>query len=120
VTWNRAFGRRGEDLAAERLQRQGYRVLARNLRTPLGELDLVCEDGPEVVFVEVKARRAGGLSAPEEAVGSVKLQRLARLAEAFLLSSGRETAMWRIDVVAIEVGRDGQLVRFEHYRNAGF
>jgi putative endonuclease len=120
VTWNRALGRRGEDLAADRLQRQGYRVLARNLRTPLGELDLVCEDGPEVVFVEVKARRVGGRGAPEEAVGRLKLQRLARLAEAYLVSTGREAAMWRIDVVAIELGRDGTVVRFEHYRNAGF
>jgi putative endonuclease len=118
VSWNRTLGQRGEALAAARLQQQGYRLLARNLRTPRGELDLVCQDGPEIVFVEVKARLTGGRSAPEESVGTAKLQRLARLAEAFLASTGREAAMWRIDVVAIELTRDGQVARYEHYRNA--
>ena len=120
MSLNRDLGKRGEELAAVELRRQGYRMLARNLRTPLGELDLVCQDGPEIVFVEVKARRAGGLSAPEESVGGAKLQRLTRLAEAYLVSTGREAAMWRIDVVAIELAQDGRITRFEHYRNAAY
>lgn len=117
---NRDLGRLGEALAAAHLGRQGYRVLARNARTALGELDLVCEDGPEVVFVEVKCRRAGGSSSPEDSVGRVKLARLARLAEEYLVRSGRESAMWRIDLVAIELDRQGGLVRLEHHRNAGY
>lgn len=116
----RDLGRTGEELAARHLGRQGYRVLARNVRTAQGELDLVCQDGPEVVFVEVKCRRAGGRSSPEDSVGRVKLERLARLAESFLVRTGRESAMWRIDVVAIELDRLGGLVRLEHHRNAGY
>src|SRR4051794_13247196 len=59
-----SFGRYGEDAAAEYLRRRGYEILARNVRTSFGELDLVALDGETVVFVEVKARRsAGGLEA---------------------------------------------------------
>ena len=52
-------GRRGEDLAAEHLERLGFQVLARNHRTRFGELDLVAYDGETLVFAEVKPRRSG-------------------------------------------------------------
>lgn len=55
-----AFGRRGEDAAAEFLRRRGLEVLARNVRTAFGEIDLVAMDGDVVVFVEVKSRRGAG------------------------------------------------------------
>src|SRR5690348_715101 len=79
------FGRFGEDAAAEFLRRRGFAVLARNVRTARGELDLVALDGDVVVFVEVKARRlASGL----EAVDARKQRRLSRLAIAFLARAG--------------------------------
>jgi putative endonuclease len=111
------LGTRGEQLAAGYLGRQGYRVLARNHRTPFGELDLVAQDGPELVFVEVKTR-LDEHSLPEESVNPTKVGRLARLAEYYLVSEGREDAMWRIDVVAIVLDGDGQLMRLEHLQNA--
>ena len=112
------LGAHGEDLAAAYLQKQGYKVLARNHRTALGELDLVAEDGPEVVFVEVKTRLGSLEATPEESVGLAKVGRLTRLAEAFLGNRGRESAMWRIDVVAVVLNRSGKLERLEHLRNA--
>jgi putative endonuclease len=114
----REAGQRGERLAADYLARQGYRVLARNLRTPLGELDLVAQDGSEVVFVEVKTRVGGLTRTPEEAVDGRKVARLERLGESYLLSTGREDAMWRIDVVAVVLDSDGRLQRLDHLRNA--
>ena len=54
-----AAGQRGEDLAAEHLERLGFEILARNHRTRFGELDLVAFDGDVLVFVEVKTRRSG-------------------------------------------------------------
>ena len=74
------LGLRGESLAADYLAGQGYRLLARNHRTPLGELDLIARDGPELVFVEVKTRIGGEQTAPEESVNWSKAERLARLA----------------------------------------
>ena len=71
----RDAGRRGEDVAAELLERLGYTIVDRNFRTREGELDLIASRGGTLVFCEVKAlvARAGGPSAgpasPLEAVG---------------------------------------------------
>lgn len=97
-----AFGRRGEDAAAEFLRRRGLEVLARNVRTAFGEIDLVALDGDVVVFVEVKARRRGGAL---EAVDARKQKRLSRLALVFLAKAGWLDRAARFDVVA--VGPDG-------------
>lgn len=118
MTGRKQLGDRGEALAADYLTGQGYRVLARNHRTSLGELDLVAQDGAELVFVEVKTRVGRADTAPEESVGPAKVTRLARLAEAYLADRRREDAMWRIDVVAVLLDRDGRLVRLDHLRNA--
>ena len=93
------LGRRGEDAAAEYLRRAGFEVVARNVRMPVGELDLVALDGDVVVFVEVKARkRGGGL----EAVDARKQARLSRLALAFLARAGWLEREARFDVVAVD------------------
>lgn len=95
------FGRYGEDAAAEFLRRRGFEILARNVRTALGEIDLVALDGEVVVFVEVKARRgASGL----EAVDARKQRRLSRLALAFLARAGWLDRAARFDVVAVDPG----------------
>src|SRR5690349_13488759 len=79
------FGAFGEDKAAEFLRRRGFEVLARNVRTAYGEIDIVAMDGATVVFIEVKSRRSrGGL----EAVDARKRKRLSRLALAFLARAG--------------------------------
>jgi putative endonuclease len=76
-----AAGRAAEDAAADALRRVGYRVLARNERTPYGEIDIVAERKGALVFVEVKARRAGGVAGtPEDALTRTKLRRVARAA----------------------------------------
>ena len=56
----RALGRLGERLAAAHLQRLGFAILARNVRTRHGEIDLIAFDGEALVFVEVKTRRSAG------------------------------------------------------------
>jgi len=88
----------GEDAAAEHLRRRGFDVLARNVRFPFGELDLVALDGDVVVFVEVKTRRGFGAL---EAVDARKRRRLERLATAFLARAGWLGRAARFDVVAV-------------------
>jgi len=95
------LGRRGEDAAAEYLRRRGFEILARNVRSSLGELDLVALDGDVVVFVEVKARRRKGAGALE-AVDARKQHRLSRLALAFLARAGWMERPARFDVVAVD------------------
>jgi putative endonuclease len=115
---SKALGVRGEELAVQHLVHQGYRLLARNYRTRHGELDVIAEDGLEVVFVEVKTRVGGLDQVPEESVGAAKVRRLERLAEAYLGATGRQEQMWRIDVVAVVLDRAGALRRLDHLRNA--
>ena len=100
---NKQFGATGEQLAADWLVRHGYRLLARNWRSPLGELDIVCEQGEELVFVEVKARHGIRLGAPEEAVTPAKQRRLIRAAGSYLLAHHQEQRPFRIDVIATDV-----------------
>src|SRR5215212_2125386 len=107
-------GRRGEDLAARHLQQLGLRVLERNVRLPDGEIDLVAQEGEELVFVEVKTRIGDAETAPDVAVTASKLERLGRLADAYTTRLGTPDQDWRVDVVAVVLGRDGRIVRIDH------
>jgi putative endonuclease len=107
----RIFGDAGEHLAERALLGRGWRILARNARTRYGEIDLVCHDGHGYVFVEVKTRRAGSFVPAIEAVGPRKLDRLVRLAEAWLALQGRRTAPWRLVLAALTVGPAGTETR---------
>lgn len=90
----------GEEIAQTFLRSKGYEILERNFRVgQLGEVDIVCRDGPEIVFVEVKMRSGGGFGEPEEAVDFRKLAKIERVAEVYL---GGNLSKWRIDVVGIK------------------
>lgn len=101
----------------EHLRRAGYTIVDRNVRSGLGEIDIVARDGGCLVFVEVRTRRSRQM-APEESVGVLKQERLARLGADYLAKSGIPDAEWRVDVVAIEQNTAGDLVRLEHFVSA--
>jgi putative endonuclease len=107
----RILGDTGEHLAERALAQRGWRIVERNARTRHGEIDLVCHDGHGFVFVEVKTRRAGSFVPAVEAVGPRKLDRLIRLAEAWLALRRERAAQWRLAVAALTVGVDGTDVR---------
>ena len=116
-------GRRAEDLVAERLASEDWRLIERNARTRYGEIDIVAEEGRCLVFVEVKAAREGAgpwSDRPELAVGREKQRRLRRLAGVWL--GQRRARLFaeriRFDVVGVTFGRGGELVRYEHIRDA--
>ncbi|HET8975461.1 MAG TPA: YraN family protein [Solirubrobacterales bacterium] len=117
------LGRRAEDLVAERLRADGWRLVERNARTRAGELDLIALDGSVLVFVEVKAGRAGSAAGPlrpAHAVGPRKQARIRRLAREWL-ASGRSRSLgvsgYRFDVVGVSFGRDGR-ADVDHIRDA--
>ena len=93
-------GKRGEDFAADFLRQQGFRIVERNVRSPHGEIDLVCQDGTTTVFVEVKLRASTAFGAPEEVVVGKKLERMRGAAE-WYVTNHRLTGAYRIDVVGI-------------------
>lgn len=114
----KATGRAGEDLAAAHLLREGYRVLCRNFRSQLGELDIIAEDGDTVVFVEVRTRHSPSPVLPEETVNTPKMRRLVRLAEQYMSTQIREDRPWRVDVVAVELSPGGAVQRIELFQDA--
>lgn len=111
------LGRKGEDLAAEFLERKGFRILARNYRQRLGEIDIIARAGDCVVFVEVKTRQGGGKYAPAEAVTRRKQLQIARVAQYYLAVSRQQDFPSRFDVVTVETAMDGNH-RIDHLVNA--
>ena len=97
-------GSHGEDAAADAYRRRGYRVVARNWRCRLGELDLVVERRGVLVFCEVKSRRGSAYGGGFEAVTWRKQAKLRALAELFLQASGSRPASVRFDVASVAVG----------------
>jgi putative endonuclease len=116
--WRKRVGASGEAAAGQFLLQHGYTILAQNWRTRTGELDLVAERGGVVVFVEVKARTSHRFGLPEEAITPAKRRKLIHTAQAFLRRERREGAEWRIDVIALDLGQDGRVLRLDHYEDA--
>jgi putative endonuclease len=96
------FGRLAEDMAAKALRRRGYRILERNYRNPLGEIDIIARDGDALVFVEVKARRSLRFGRAKAAVNALKQKQIARVAIWYLKVTDQMGAKARFDVVAID------------------
>jgi putative endonuclease len=113
----RWLGDEGERIAAKHLKRQGYRILARQSRSRLGEIDLVALDGNVVVFVEVKSRRDQREGSPAEAVDLRKQRKLTQLGLAWLKRRRLLGRPCRFDVVAIRWDSAGKPV-IEHFKNA--
>jgi putative endonuclease len=108
-------GRTGEAAAETAYARRGYRVVARNWRCRLGEIDLVLSRGDVLVFCEVKTRRGGGFGAGWEAVDARKQAKIRAVAQAFLLGADRHPASIRFDVASVRMRRrpSGSEVRVE-------
>jgi putative endonuclease len=113
-----ALGQHGEQLAAEYLQRAGFRILARNWRCSEGEIDIVAADRRVLVACEVKTRSGIGYGTPLEAVTRKKLSRLRRLAVCWVVANGVLFDEVRVDVVGVlKDDQDGFTI--EHIRGVG-
>ncbi|MBI3307054.1 MAG: YraN family protein [Candidatus Omnitrophica bacterium] len=79
-----SLGDRGEMVGAAYLVRNGYKILEKNYRCLLGEIDIVAEKGERIIFVEIKTRNSEMFGRPEEAVHSAKQRKLIQLAKWYL------------------------------------
>ena len=105
-------GRRGEELAAEWLRREGYEICARNWRSGHYELDIVARRRQCLHFVEVKTRRAGGLTPPEQALTPAKCRALVHAAACYMARHAPDEEL-RFDLIAGDLGPHGDaVVRF--------
>jgi putative endonuclease len=119
----RQRGALGERIAADHLERRGYRIVARNFRTRHGELDLVAADERALVFCEVKTRVAGGRSGPAgalEAIGPNKRKQVRALATHWLAETDDRPHRpnVRFDAIGITLTPGGDLLALEHLEAA--
>ena len=112
------LGRTGERLAAEALLSKGYNILERNFRCHHGEIDLVAEDGQDIIFVEVKARRGTSFGLPEDALTLRKRRKLMEVASYYLDLHTCSDRSWRIDVIAVQFSSSGKLEEIRIYKHA--
>lgn len=105
-------GRSAEDAALTLLCGHGLRLLARNVRSRGGEIDLVMRDGDTVVFVEVRSRRRSDYGTAAESVGARKQQRLIHAARTWLARNPRDARRpLRFDVVAYTGAEEAEWLR---------
>jgi len=112
---NQKIGTWGESVAAEYLEKHGCAVIARNVRTPYGEIDIVAEKDGFTIFVEVKTRTSSSLGPPEISVTPRKQEHMLAAAEHY--AQENEIDHWQIDVIAVE-GKPGKQPVFTHFENA--
>jgi putative endonuclease len=104
-------GKQGEDVAVVHLQKLGYRILERNYRCPLGEIDIVAQDKDTIVFVEVKSRKTEAYGDPELAVGKTKQKKMAMVSLYYLAQKKDSPVKARFDVVAVKLFGDRREVK---------
>lgn len=109
------LGKKGEDLAAEYLKRQGYRIIDRNWHNGHEEIDIVAMDGDMLVIVEVKTRFSDAFGAPDLAVTKSKQRSIVRTAEAYIMEKDLDVET-RFDIVSIIF--NGKSQELEHIEDA--
>jgi putative endonuclease len=100
----KVLGDRGESLAAEHLERNGWTILERGFRMGRKEIDLVARRGEVVAFVEVKTRAGAGYGHPLEAITWRKRREIQQVAAAWIHRFGRAGDTYRFDAVAVTLG----------------
>ena len=98
---NRQIGNHGETKACEYLAKKGYRILERNFRCKLGEIDIIALHNGYIVFVEVKYRENNRCGYPREAVNYYKQKNITRVASYYLMIKGSYHQNCRFDVIEI-------------------
>jgi putative endonuclease len=96
-----SFGAQAEDLAADFLRKEGYKILARNYRSRLGEIDIIARDKDTLVFIEVKARHNDRFGEPSEAVVRRKQRQISKAALAYLKEQRLFDQRARFDVLSV-------------------
>lgn len=112
----RRLGDWGETVALKFLLRKGDRLVARNVRTRFGEIDLVTRRGSLTVFVEIKTRSSTAFGYPETGVNAAKQNKIIASAQAYLASHPDLDGDWQIDVVSVlrSPGSPPQVIHFEN------
>lgn len=108
-------GKKGEYIAAKFLEKKGYKVIAQNFRTKLGEIDIIAEKDDFLVFIEVKTRKSTRYGIPKEYVTKSKIERIFKTASIYLSEKKSWHKKIRFDVIGIIL--DGGDIKIEHEKD---
>lgn len=114
------LGYYGENLAAEYLVSRGYEILQRNFTIKGGEIDLIAQHGPTIVFVEVKTRTSNAFGSGEDAVDYWKKQRLRKAMGKYLEAHFLFHRDYRMDLVEVRLSQNLKLKEVEHFEDIEF
>lgn len=110
-------GDKGEKLATQYLENEGYTILEHNYRFDRAEVDIVAHNGNEIIFVEVKLRTSLNYGYPEDAVTEEKKKQILKAAEAWLYERKMDGSPARFDVISILSKSDTEF-KIKHFENA--
>ncbi len=113
----RKRGAIGEDLAAARLQQEGYTILDRNVTLHHGEIDIIAKEGKTIVFIEVKTRWSTAYGTPKEALTKTKQQILVRTALHYLTNHDKMKEEYRFDLISMLLDEKNRIQEWEHLKN---
>ncbi len=108
--FNKIKGNAAENKAVKYLKKQGYKIIDRNYRCPLGEIDIVAEDSGILVFIEVKYRANDDFGSPLEAVTKTKQNRIITAAKFYLVKKEITNTICRFDCVEVTEGEINHIV----------
>jgi putative endonuclease len=100
------FGEKGESIAVRHLKKCGYKIIEKNYRTKLGEIDIIATEKDTLVFVEVKSRRSWQFGNPKGAVTPKKQRKISMVALHYLKAKKHSQIKARFDVVAVTSCRE--------------
>lgn len=101
------LGKMGEDIALKEIKRLGYKLITRNYRCSLGEIDIIARDGDCLVFLEIKTRKGRSTGYAKEAVDRRKRGQISKAALTYMKANGCYDERARFDVIAISIN-DGR------------
>ena len=114
---NKLTGQCGEDVATALLKKKGYKIVERNYRNKIGEIDIIAKNKEDLVFIEVKTRKSEKFGTPAEAVTYYKKQKIVNTAKWYLSNNPTELNI-RFDVIEVYGGFDGNVFNLDeinHY-----
>lgn len=94
------FGKKAEDLAADYLQKNGYKILVRNFRFQKAEIDIIAEKDDVIIIAEVKARSTDAFILPQEAVTKTKIKSIVSAANHYLEKFQKDNEV-RFDIISV-------------------
>ena len=103
-----SIGNIGEEAAVQALKKRGYKIIARNYRTKMGEIDIVAKDGEYTVFVEVRLRKSNAFGSPADTIDKRKQQKIIKAAQLYSVKNDIYNTPMRFDAVLINADTDGE------------